>query len=192
MKLITFQPFKIKEEIEDRGIYYPPNNNKIGKRVFCLRLDKTTAERLYLVAPTMPQMLLTLEIDNKYIEEIDYIQWVNKINNLEVPKETSKYKEYCINCIKDTDVLNTQIICKSNDMDLVQDAFLNTHFKEIESLSGYKWKKPEVEIPETFWKSSSGIELTNKMIHCMRPIFKPLTEEFMDETLQLIREVFRI
>ena len=192
MKLITFQPLKVKNIINKQGVYYPPDNDLIGKSIFCLKLDKDTMETVYMTAPSMPQIMLTLEVEDSRVTEIDYIQWVNQLNGLKGTKNLSKYKEYCIDYIKSEDIISKQVISKSNNPDIVQTDFMNTHFNELEILSGYEWFRAADEDFADFWGTDKSFELIARIQHCMMPTITPLTEIFVDETRDLLRKIFRI
>lgn len=47
MKFVTFQPLKVKELLEKEGSYIAKENNTNFNKIFCLKVDKTTIERVF-------------------------------------------------------------------------------------------------------------------------------------------------
>ena len=193
MRLITFQPLKVLDEISKDGIYVP-RNKVVGDKVFCIKLDENTMENIFITAPSMPQVLLELEVEDSDVETIDYIEWVNYINHHR-PRytgkyaNTAKYKEYALKCIKSKHVAKSVIICNSNDPDKVQDEFMEKHYDYIESLSGHKWKRSGDASMRRFWASPEAYNFVNKIAHCMMPL-TTLTEDELDEAHALVRKTF--
>ena len=193
MKLITFQPLKVLETINKTGVYEPKDKDDIGKRVFCLKLDENTMENIFITAPSMPQVLIELDIDDSRVETLDYLEWVNYLNGHK--KYTGKYankvkyKEYAIGSIKSSDIVKVINISDSDDPDIVQDMFMNIHFDYIEKLSGNQWRRNNDIYMRGFWASPEAYTFVNKISHCMMPL-TPLTDEELEEAHKLIREVY--
>lgn len=193
MKLITFQPLKVLEEVSKTGIYEPEYKENLGKRVFCLKLDENTMENIFITAPSMPQVLIELDIDDSKVEVLDYLEWVNYLNGHK--KYTGKYankvkyKEYAVKSIKSSDIVRVINISSSDDPDKVQDMFIDTHFDYIEKLSGHQWKRNKDVSMRRFWNSHEAYNFVNKISHCMVPL-TPLTDSELEEAHKLIREVY--
>lgn len=195
MKLITFQPLKVLEEVSKTGIYEPEYKENLGKRVFCLKLDENTMENIFITAPSMPQVLIELNVDDSRVETLDYLEWVNYLNGHR--KYTGKYvnkikyKEYAIENIKSSDIVKVINISNSDDPDKVQDMFMDAHFEYIEKLSGYQWKRNKDASMRRFWTSPEAYTFVNKITQCMMPL-TPLTDKELEEAHKLIKEVYRI
>ena len=193
MKLITFQPLSVIETISKEGIYEPKYKDNLGKRVFCLKLDENTMENIFITAPSMPQVLIELNVDDSRVETLDYLEWVNYLNGHK--KYTGKYvnkvkyKEYAIENIKSSDIVKVINISDSDDPDRVQDMFMDTHFDYIEKLSGYQWKRNSDISMKRFWASPESYTFIDKITHCMAPL-SPLKDEELEEVHKLIREVY--
>lgn len=193
MKLITFQPLKVIDTINKNGIYEPKDKENLGKRVFCLKLDENTMENIFITAPSMPQVLIELDVDDSRVETLDYLEWVNYLNGHK--KYTGKYvnkvkyKEYAIANIKSSDIVRVVNISDSDDPDKVQDEFMDTHFEYIEKLSGHQWKRNNDASMRRFWGSPEAYTFVNKIAHCMMPL-TPLKDEELEEAHKLIREVY--
>ena len=193
MKLITFQPLSVIETISKEGIYEPKYKDNLGKRVFCLKLDENTMENIFITAPSMPQVLIELNVDDSRVETLDYLEWVNYLNGHK--KYTGKYvnkvkyKEYAIENIKSSDIVKVINISDSDDPDRVQDIFMDTHFDYIEKLSGYQWKRNNDISMKRFWASHEAYTFVDKITHCMAPL-SPLKDEELEEAHKLIREIY--
>lgn len=193
MKLITFQPLKVVEALNKNGIYEPRYSESLGKRVFCLKLDENTMENIFITAPSMPQVLIELDVDDSRIEVLDYLEWVNYLNGHK--KYTGKYadkvkyREYAIENIKSSDIVRVINISDSDDPDEVQDMFMNAHFDYIEKMSGNQWKRNNDTDMRKFWESYEAYTFVGKLTHCMMPL-TPLTDEELEEAHKLIREVY--
>lgn len=195
MKIITFQPLKVLEKLQQDGVYEPEYNERLGQRVFCLKLDENTMENVFMTAPSMPQVFIEFEVDSTDVEVLDYLEWVNYLNghNKYTGKFSSKvkYKEYAVKSIKMLDVLSTGIISKSDDPDKVQDDFMDYHFTHLENLSGHNWYRNNDKHMEKFWQSFEALNFVNKITHCMMPITK-LTDSELEEAHQLIRKIYMV
>lgn len=193
MKLITFQPLKVVDAVNKNGVWEPKDKELLGKRVFCLKLDENTMENIYITAPSMPQVLIELDVDDSRVETLDYLEWVNYLNGHR--KYSGKYankvnyKEYAINCIKSSDIVRVINICNSDDSDVVQDTFMDTHYDFLEELSGHQWRRDGDIDMKRFWASPKAYTFVNKITHCMMPL-TPLTDEDLEEAHKLIREVY--
>lgn len=193
MRLITFQPLKVLETVSKTGVYVPKDKEDIGKRVFCLKLDENTMENIFITAPSMPQVLIELDVDDSRVETLDYLEWVNYLNGHK--KYTgkyvnkAKYKEYAIGSIKLSDIVKVIKISDSDNPDIVQDMFMNIHFDYIEKLSGNQWRRNNDIHMRRFWASPEAYTFVNKIAHCMMPL-TPLTVEELEEAHKLIREVY--
>ena len=187
-KFITFQPQKVADTLNEKEVYTAPFNSQLlGKenKIFCLRVDEHTIERIFLCAPSMPQVAILFETDK--FEEIDSIEWVNKIFLGIDKKINSKYKEYTVDKIEKKDVISIDTISFSDNPDVVQDDFMNEHFKELEKLSEHKWYR--LADRDDFWKSPKAIEFVEQMSLCMMP-YRELTEKDYDKAVNLVRDNF--
>lgn len=195
MRLITFQPLKVLDTINKDGEYKPNFDEKLGERIFCLKLDENTMENIFITAPSMPQVLIELDVDDSRIETIDYLEWVNYINgHCEYTgkyADSREYKEYAIKSIKSSDITKVINISNSENTDEVQDKFMDKHFEYIEKISNHKWRRNKDSELEKFWNSFDAYIFVNKIGHCMMPL-TPLTYEKLDEAHKLIREIYRI
>jgi len=186
MKFVTFQPLKVKETLEKEGVYEAKGNNSLEDKIFCLKIDKDIMERVYLSAPSMPQIMVIFE-SNEF-KEIDSIARVNKLFlGIDTPS-TSKYKEYTVDKIEACSVKSIKVLSTSSDVDIVQDVFIGSHLEELEKVSGYKWKRGE-DLKESWWSSSEGIDVVFALTQCMIPSFE-LDEYFYDNAVSLIRKHF--
>lgn len=186
MRFVTFQPLKVKDILEKEGVYKAKGNNTLEDKIFCLKVDKDIMERVYLSAPSMPQIMVIFESDE--FEEIDSIARVNKLFlGVDTPS-TSKYKEYTVGKIEACSVKSIKVISSSSNADIVQDAFIDSHFEELENVSGYKWKRGK-DMKDSWWNSSDGVGVVFAMTNCMIPEFE-LDERFYDNTVNLIKEHF--
>lgn len=190
MRLVTFQPMEIYDEIERNGIYYPPENKMLGKRVFCLKVDKDTMVHLYHTAPSMPQVMFIMNVPDNRVEEMDYVKWVNTLNGKPTEDGDSKYREYCIKYIEKQDIEETQIISNSSDANEVQDAFMNKHYRSLEKESGYRWYRLADRGIDWFWDSVESVEYIRMVTHAMMPEACALTEEHMDFLVERTKEIF--
>lgn len=192
MKLITFQPLAVLDEIDKYRVYTPPECNIIEKYVYCTKLDEHTAERLFLLAPSFPQILIYLDVDDSKIEEIDSVSWVNKIFlGAKYNKDESKYKEYRISEIRKEEVYKTKIISNSYNEDKVQDDYMNKHFYDIERLSGSKWYRGSDDKILEFWGSHQAMNFVKKVARCIMPLEREVTEAEFDEAIKLINKYFK-
>lgn len=193
MRLITFQPLKVLEVVNKTGVYEPKYTENLGKRVFCLKLDENTMENIFITAPSMPQVLIELDVDDSRVETLDYLEWVNYLNGHK--KYTGKYvdrvkyKEYAIGSIKSEDIVRVITISESDNLDKIQDEFMDTHFDYIEKLSGHQWRRNNDDSMKRFWTSPEAYTFVSKITHCMMPL-TPLTDEELEEAHKLIREVY--
>lgn len=80
MRLITFQPLNVLETVNKIDIYEPKDKENLGKRLFCLKLDENTMENIFITAPSMPQVLIELDVDDSRVETLDYLEWVSYLN----------------------------------------------------------------------------------------------------------------
>lgn len=193
MRLITFQPLSVIQTINQEGFYESKYKDNLGKRIFCLKLDENTMENIFITAPSMPQVLIELNVDDSRVETLDYLEWVNYLNGHK--KYTGKYvnkvkyKEYAIENIKSSDIVKVINISDSDDPDRVQDVFMDTHFYYIEKLSGHQWKRNSDISMKRFWASPESYTFIDKITHCMAPL-SPLKDEELEEVHKLIREVY--
>lgn len=185
MRFITFQPWKVVESLDSTGIYNAPKNKKLKDKIYCLKVDENTMGRIFMCAPSMPQVAIIFETDD--YEELDSVAWVNEISLGLKIDSTSKYKEYTVNKISKDEVLEYITISKSEDPDEVQDDFMDTHFKELEKLSGHKWYR--LCEREDLVGSAEADELMFHIHLCMMP-FMPVTEKDYDKWAELIRRNF--
>lgn len=189
MKLVTFQPKEVYDTLlKNNKIYVPKYNERLGQNVFCIKFDENSMENVYLTAPSMPQIMLILDIDDKRVEEIDYIQWVNKLNGF-YTEENSEYKEYKIKEIRPEDVIFVEIISESDDVNKVQDDFMDKHLFKLEKMSGKQWYRANDEDFVKFWSTPQAIKYVNTLGHCMMPQ-KILTEKDLKKAHRLVREIF--
>jgi len=190
MRLVTFQPMIVYDEIEKKGVYYPPENKRLGKRVFCLKVDKDTMLHLYHTAPTMPQVMFIMNVPDNRVEEIDYVKWVNTLNDKPVEDRESKYREYCLKYIEKQDIEEIQVISNSSDPDEVQDAFMDKHYRSLERESGYRWYRSADSGLAWFWESREAVDFVRMVAHAMIPEDCALTEEHMDALIEKIKTIF--
>ena len=190
MKLVTFQPMEVYDEIERNGIYYPPENKKLGKRVFCLKVDKDTMVHLYHTSPSMPQVMFIMNVPDNRVEEIDYVKWVNTLNGKPTEDRDSKYREYCLEYIDKQDIEEIQVISNSSDANEVQNAYMNRHYRSLEKESGYKWYRLADSGIDWFWDSVESRDYVKRITHVMMPVVCPLTEEYMDSVVEKTKEIF--
>ena len=47
MKFVTFQPLKVKSVLDKKEVYKAEENNTFNNKIFCLKLDNTTRERVF-------------------------------------------------------------------------------------------------------------------------------------------------
>lgn len=194
MKLITFQPLKVLDTITKNGEYIPKTDDRLGSRVFCLKLDENTMENIFITAPSMPQILIELEVDDSRVEILDYLEWVNYLNGHRryTGKYANKvkYREYAIKSIKSSDIVRVIHVSDSDDPDIVQDKFMDSHFDYIEKLSGYTWKRNNDASMAKWWGTYDAYKFVEKITHCMMPM-TPLTDNELEEAHMLIREIYR-
>lgn len=194
MRLVTFQPKHVLDTIHREGKYVREFDSILEDRIFCIKVDEFTTQTLFHTAPTMPQVRLILEVDESRIETLNYVNWVNyiaglcKFYNDNVDK--AKYKEYAIRSILLEDIQDILIVSKSDDEDKVQDDFFNTHYKDFEELSGYKWRNMGDYSTREWLESYDAMYVVDKITSCMIPHYK-ITEEDVDEVHELIISRFR-
>lgn len=184
MKLVTFQPIKVSRVLKTEGVYKAQDNDTFMNKIFCLKLDKSTMERVFAISPSMPQVMIVFETED--YEELDYIKWVNKIFLNKSTRGSSKYKEYMVNEIKESCVIRYEIISTSTDVQEVQNNFMDHHFMELEMLSGNSWYRFK---DKDWWETVEAQEYVNKICSCMIPQ-TVLTENYFDEAMRLIRKYF--
>ena len=186
MKFVTFQPLKVKSVLDKKEVYKAEENNTFNNKIFCLKLDNTTRERVFLTAPSFPQVMIIFETDK--FEEVDAISWVNKLFlNIETPS-SSKYKEYTVDKIDASSVISMRIISTSDNVDKVQKEFLDADLYELDELSGYEWFRAVDK--GQWWNTSDAVEFVRVISSCMIP-FMPLKEDMYDSAINLVRREFR-
>ena len=197
MRLVTFQPLKVLNSIKDTGIYiHESKNDKIGNKIFCLKVDENTMENIFITSPSMPQVLIEFEVDDSEVETLDYIEWVNYLNNnRRVYKGTyanvSKYKEYAVTSIRQENIVHTEILTNNTNPDTVQDVFMDKHFDRYEKLSGKQWRRNRDLDASGFWHTYTSYDLVQKVTRCMMPL-TTLTEAEVDEAHRVIRNTYLI
>lgn len=186
MKFVTFQPLKVKSVLDKKEVYKAEKNSILNNKIFCLKLDNTTRERVFLAAPSFPQVMIIFETDK--FEEIDTISWLNKLFlNIETPS-SSKYKEYTVDEIDASSVISMRILSTSDNVDKVQKEFLDVDLYELDELSGYEWFR-SVDKGQ-WWGTSDAVEFVSVITSCMIP-FMPLKEDVYDSAINLVRREFR-
>ncbi|MBO5388700.1 MAG: hypothetical protein J6A59_11270 [Lachnospiraceae bacterium] len=185
MRFITFQPKLVVDELNKNGIYTPQDNEHFGRRIFALKIDKNIMERVFMCAPSMPQVAIIFEADN--FVELDSVAWVNELHLGIHNKTDTKYKEYTFDKINKSDVLEIINISDSDDPDEVQDDFMDTHFRELEKLSGHKWYR--LCDREDLVGSCESLELMRYIHLCMMP-YREVTEKDYDTWAEIIRKLF--
>lgn len=198
MRLLTFQPKTVLDTINgEAGCYTATREDTCFKgNIFCIKADKTAMENIFITAPSMPQVLIEFEVDDSEVDVIDYIEWVNYINNHRRAytgkyANVTKYKEYVVSAIRRENVIHTEVVSDSNDADKVQDMFMDKHFERYEKLSGKKWKRNRDLDSSGFWETYEAFEFVTKVTQCMMPR-ETLTEKDVDAAHRLIRETYLV
>lgn len=195
MRLVTFQPLKVLQDIDTKGKYtHESKDERLGNKIFCLKVDENTMENIFITAPSMPQVLIEFEVDDSEIESLDYIEWVNYLNNNRRTYKgkyatVAKYKEYAVTSIDASNVIHREILTDITNPDVVQDIFMDKHFDRYEKLSDHKWKRNRDLDSSGFWQTPKAYELIQKVTRCMMPM-QTLTEQDVDEAHKIIREVY--
>lgn len=201
MKFITFQPLKAYRRLS-RGLVYEsiPVDYINFDRIFAIKLDENTRERLFCVAPSMPQVAIIFETEN--YEEKDSINFTNTMlehycHLLQYKPINSKYKEYIFDKILPEEVEEMIILSESDNEDEVQDDFINTDKLDfLDELSGRDWNKiRNIKNPiDIFHTEKNNMEYLKLMNQCMAPWLMPkpkmLTEQQMDKFYSLVRKYF--
>ena len=99
----------------------------------------------------------------------------------------TKYKEYTFDKINKSEVLEIINISDSDDPDEVQDDFMDTHFRELERLSGHKWYR--LCDRDDLVGSCESLELMRYIHLCMMP-YREVTEKDYDTWAEIIRKLF--
>lgn len=186
MKFVTFQPLKVKSVLDKKEVYIAEENDTLNNKIFCLKLDSTTRERMFLTAPSCPQVMIIFETDK--FEEIDTVSWVNKLFlNIET-SSLSKYKEYTVDKIDASSVISMKIISTSYNINTIQNEFLDADLHELNELSGYDWFRAEDK--GQWWSTEDAVEYVRVISSCMIPQM-PLKEDTYDSAINLIRKEFR-
>lgn len=186
MRLITFQPLHVLDTINKQGVYKAPFNSQTGSnKIYCLQVNENTMERIFTCAPSMPQVGIIFETDD--YEELDSIAWVNELFLNIKTNKTSKYKEYTVGSIKQSQIIKTIDISDSDNPDEVQDKFMDKHFKEFEKLSGHKWYR--VCDREDIIGTDDAKIFFEYIQLCMMP-YREVTEEDYDKWLDIIRKLY--
>lgn len=185
MKFITFQPKSVLDTLNKDGVYNAPSNEVLKNKIYALKLDEHTMERIFTCAPSMPQIAIVFNSED--FEEIDSVAWVNELNLGITESLNTKYKEYIFDKIELSSVESTINISDSEDPDEVQDDFMDYHFKSIQKLSGYSWYRL-CDVVDSLTEEESS-ELMYYVELCMMP-FMPVTEADYDIWLDLIRKHF--
>lgn len=189
MRLVTFQPTKVYETLRANGRYRPEDCG-YGPYVYCLSLGEKTMQQLFHTAPTMPQMLLLLEVPVSRVHLVDYVSWHNWASGLPVAPPTYKHCECTLDYLLLSDIINTQMISTSDNADVVQDAFLDTHYPVIEQASGYEWYKlndvSEEDIPTVEYNA-----FIMTMMQILSPVNNPITDEEVTAAEELACKHFR-
>lgn len=189
MKLVTFQPTKVYETLKARG-HYRPEDCGYGPYVYCLSLGAKTMQQLYHTSPTMPQMLMVLDVPVSRVRLVDYVSWHNQASGLPVAPPTYKHCECRLDYLLLSDVIDTQMISASDDADEVQDAFMATHYPVIEQASGYEWYKLD-DMPEECISAAEYNTCILAMIQILSPVINPITDEEVTAAEELMCEYFR-
>lgn len=185
MKFITFQPKCVADILSSVGVYNAPKNEILMSKIFCLKVDSDTMERLFMCAPSMPQIAIIFETEE--YAELDSVTWVNKLSLGLDLKLNTKYKEYLVDRIYNSSVIEVIDISNSDDPIEVQNDFMNTHFKELEQLSGHRWHR--LCDREDLFGTAKAEWLLHYVSLCMMP-YREVTEKDFDRFAEIIREEF--
>lgn len=181
MRLVTFQPKSVLNEIYSKGVYVANSiYDVIGERVFCLRVDENLMENIYMISPSVPQVAIEFEAE---AEAVDYVGWVNYLNGHAKTYVDSRsgYNEYVVHEIRVDQVKRVIEISNSDNIDSVWDDFLDYKFEDYEMLSGYHWTR------DTRGKESAVMSIMS----IMQPAL-PITATHVKHVHMVVRESFRL
>lgn len=196
MKLVTFQPLTVLNKLNETGVYTPEYSDWLGQRVFCVKMDEDTREKLFLTAPSMPQVALYLDVPDNEIEVIDSVAWANYLA-LDTDYEENKnlnsgYLEYAVSKITKEQLIESSVITESSDSNFVQEEYQNKHFEEIEKLSGSKWYTVGDKEMQEFWGTNRAMIFVTLIHRCMMPFERITTVNDFNKASRLINKYFRV
>lgn len=191
IKLITFQPNKVYEQLQETGRYQPAAGCMYGQRIFCLALNEKTMQQLFHTAPTMPQIMLVLEVSADRVTRIDYVDWVNRLNGFQSDPPSFTYCEYTLDYLLKSDVVDIQKVSDSSDVDTVQDAFLDTHYPIVEEASGYRWRRL-ADLDGAPYAQEDYDNCVLKIMRLMVPQFVAITDLDVAEVEEQVCKYFSI
>ena len=154
-----------------------------------MKVDEKTRERLFFIAPSMPQIGIIFESN-----DFEIVSSVEHENNLflgvpYVYNENSKYKEYIVKSIKKDQVKEIFTISESNDPDTVQDDFQDFDFQRFEKISDKTWKKFEIT-ENIFGNYENARDFVEALTICIIPTLGPVSEKDYDNAVNLIYKYF--
>lgn len=193
MKLITFQPKLARKILKHDGVYRPIKNENLDQvdyaeeGIFCLPVDENTRARLYITGVAYPQVGIVFETED--YEEVDSIFRANSLaHEGYVGESNTKYKEYIVNEVKLSQVIEFIDVSESDDVDTVLDDFYSIDYPILDKLSGKRWR----DLSEVFGglgifeTTEESIEFADILMHCIAPLDYPTSEEEYDKAIELI------
>lgn len=131
--------------------------------------------------------------DTDDYEELDSVAWVNYLfvgGKQYTPDASCKYKEYAVQRIRKQDVKMYVDASSSDDVDCVQDDFIDKDFKFFGEKSGLKWHSKRQMFENIL---GGGNSVTNSyfetITNCMIPDNgRPATEQDFDKAIRLVHK----
>ena len=131
--------------------------------------------------------------DTDDYEELDSVAWVNYLfvgGKQYTPDASCKYKEYTVQRIRKQDVKMYVDVSSSDDVDCVQDDFIDKDFKFFGEKPGLKWHSKRQMFENIL---GDGNSVTNSyfetITNCMIPDNgRPATEQDFDKAIRLVHK----
>lgn len=193
MRLITFQPKWVLDMLTKDGKYtkaLEDSASKLGSRIFCSAYDESLLERIFITAPSVPQVAIIFDTDE--YETVDTVSWVNYLS-LDIPYEfsaDSKYHEYTVESVLLLSVVDSFIVSDATNIDDTQDALMGLHFPDLEKDCKYTWNRCGDACMLDFWGTRDAYDFVSKVTNCMI-CSEPLTTDDFDEVIRLVIKYFR-
>lgn len=181
---VTYQPSSVLNYIEENGSYPAPANERLLNGIWCLEVNKDTYARVFLCAPAMPQVMIVFQSSD--YEEIDYINWVNKLYLSLETSYDSPYKEYIVKSIDSGQIIHFDTMSTSDDLDEIQDDFMSDPQVYLKKLTNKKWRNRN---SESFWSSPEAVSFVEHISLCVLP-YRKLEPDDFSKALELVYTYF--
>jgi len=191
MKLCTFQPLKVLRALEG-GKTYRQKEDDLFDKIFTIPFDENARKRAFVLDLSMPQVLLYLDVPDECCRAIDNTTSINKSFFGSSKQLNCGYSDYLLSEIRPEWLTNYQIISESENPDSVQDAFFDTKFPELESVSGKRWLTASPDDIDTLLDKVGEFEyeqLMHSIMNYLQPVV-PHDSHELERVLELVENAF--